>query len=74
MANDLNSRTFTIDEVSSLITELNFDHEFMAQLQRETNLMPKETMADITNLLQFMQNRFRLWLINKTMDFPRPIK
>jgi hypothetical protein len=74
MANDLNSRTFTVDEVSSLITELNFDHEFMAQLQRETNLMPKESMADITNLLQFMQNRFRLWLINKTMDFPMPIK
>jgi hypothetical protein len=65
MANDLNSRTFTLDEVSYLITELNFDHEFMAQLQRETNLMPKESMADITNLLQFMQNRFRVWLISR---------
>ena len=65
MANDLNSRTFTVDEVASLITELNFDHEFMARLQRETNLMPKENMADITNLLQFMHNRFRVWLISR---------
>lgn len=74
MENRQDKIVFTLDQVAALITELNFDARFMAQLKAETDLMPTDTTEEVQNMLQFIHNRFRVWVINKTMDQSIPIK
>jgi len=64
MENRQDKIMYSLDEVVSLIMELNFDAKFMNQLKAETELMPTDTSEEVQNMLNFMFTRFRVWVIN----------